>query len=691
MTFKRYFSFNQRLILNTNLISLENIEKKCIELKEKNLIDFFEFTDLETIKKNKLNDNDFISFCSNYQISVSAYKDFVDKGDLGLFIKKVVCNPKVNIFKSLLFKKFPLYACATIRDEKLISSYSNLEEILILRGLQDLKGIAPLPNDDLFFLSLLLTSLYIFDEDYEYKNYLRKWFISKELPLLEFKLKENYNPNNFKELFLFFIQWIKFFFNDNNVLLKNIPKPKILSSLNMVKLRNIEINRADDVFNIKLKEEIPTLKLFNRFTVIDNSYCFFYKSNFEFIFNISDHNGFSTLIHTQNYSNLIKVSKTSKILAIKIFSNNVNAILIIGNKLIKLEKNNNYQYDIVLNDDDDEGSSLIEQTELNDVSFESEKYIQEKIKAQPFQAMKLSNIKGFKYYQMEHKKTFTILNTEKNFNFQNYFKLFDVKNLAFEFLNGKKISTEYSINSFVYSIPVLKQIKFFSTLNHNDLVETKSFYVEKDEIKRKILIKNIIVDNQDIEKRIENYWLLKKLANLNMDLKMKNLDLIDQSQVNNKQMERNFELSDILAMNIKINIREINVEKFKFSNVFYLSIESYTSLILDLHIPVILSNDFFSINGVFENLDCEGKCQVFLNSFNNPLMKHLKETSIDKSKFHTSMTIEHDINKTKEITISSIHYILPVEIRELYLFVKFDLYIKNELRIILGLHLPLIN
>jgi hypothetical protein len=340
-TFKKYFTLEHRILLNSKLFKLDNFEKRCLELEEKKLIDFKEITDLESIKRKKIDEKDFFKLCSNYEVKNKEYKEvlftLLPKDS---FLEDLENNKQINLFKSLIFHKFPSYACIKFENEKNLP-YFDLEEIHIIKLLQNLDGVRKIsPYNDIQFTTLLISSLYINAEnENEYKHYIRKWFEVKQLPLPKFVLKQGLDYN--KLLYLFFENWVRFFLDSkkNNINLKSVPMLKILDN-SLFQISNLEINRDGDQIEVVLKKNKPRLELLNNYLFVNNIYYFFYKSNFPFLIYVYSNNENIKTDLCDN-SNIFKFSPNNEKqeLRIKISSSEkIKSDLIIGSNEFSLNE-----------------------------------------------------------------------------------------------------------------------------------------------------------------------------------------------------------------------------------------------------------------------------------------------------------------------------------------------------------------
>ena len=196
---KIYLYFKNKILLNTDLFSFEAIPSKCKQLKELNLIDY------EYKIKNE-STHDFFELFSNYTI-----RPINSTQDIQNLLYHI--DGKCDLFKSIVFQCFPLYACIKIKDKNIVPFY-NFEELLIIDTLSAVDGIINLPKlNDKLFTALFLLSLYQRPGKYiEYKNFIFKWHIkNKGIPLPEIEFDSTFR--SFNEMFTFFIQWVDFFYN----------------------------------------------------------------------------------------------------------------------------------------------------------------------------------------------------------------------------------------------------------------------------------------------------------------------------------------------------------------------------------------------------------------------------------------------------------------------------------------------
>jgi hypothetical protein len=195
--------------------------------------------------------------------------------------------------------------------------------------------------------------------------------------------------------------------------------------------------------------------------------------------------------------------------------------------------------------------------EFVDIAFEQKSFSNNFIPCiQPFKCLGNSGIKGIQYYNITFTKSLSLMVTNEKFHFKDYF-VFANNEKEIDFLDEKKfkvISNEFSHNSLVYYFDEPFYYFLYSFYDNNRYIEFSKIQISEIETKLDLLIKNMIIDDEMITNKIEAYWILKKLGNIQIDYfdNIKNFDIIDQNFYKENQLEdENKNVSDLLASNIR--------------------------------------------------------------------------------------------------------------------------------------------
>ena len=217
-------------------------------------------------------------------------------------------------------------------------------------------------------------------------------------------------------------------------------------------------------------------------------------------------------------SNIFKFSPNNEKqeLRIKISSSEkIKSDLIIGSNEFSLNEENHYQVDLIIDNDNED--NIMKLYELVDIAFEQKSFSNNFI--QPFKCLGNSGIKGIQYYNITFTKSLSLMVTNEKFHFKDYF-VFANNEKEIDFLDEKKfkvISNEFSHNSLVYYFDEPFYYFLYSFYDNNRYIEFSKIQISEIETKLDLLIKNMIIDDEMITNKIEAYWILKKLGNIQIE------------------------------------------------------------------------------------------------------------------------------------------------------------------------------
>ena len=481
----------------------------------------------------------------------------------------------------------------------------------------------------------------------------------------------------------------------------------------------LSINRIDDSYFFSKIDDKPSLKIFKFGFETDYYYYIYYKCNRNFVLQFSNTQNFSHMytVETSTYQNTIEVPKNvnDEILVIRISTNKTfKGFVQMDQKIISLNETNNYSQNIYISLDIDkrveqsivflDGFYISDLVEHLNIMHSSKT----EVAANATQTMLayLTPYNGIQFYDAWHEQKLSLFTSNLRFKHDHYFKFFDAQHGAIAIENRSDCSTGTFPSGNVWDMSELKvsKISFYEStgiviteksppLNDDGFSEIISKCQQTTSVK----IKNLIVDDQELTTKIEDYWICSSLGQKvnKAYINFQNFDIVDQPSSIEYINDSVNSLNNILAANINLSVNG-NYKDILVENVFYLSYNTRLTLELKL-VQCILKkgrddNSIFSVDGtLLDTPNLDGSCCVYMTSFNlskGPFMKYIHGSRIKNSEFSTGNLIVKYIN-VNSINVNQQDFKLPFNVTELYFFVKLYFKSQNELYCIFCFQVPI--
>ena len=361
-----------------------------------------------------------------------------------------------------------------------------------------------------------------------------------------------------------------------------------------------------------------------------------------------------------------------------------------------MNETNNYSKNININLNDNEDSPIIfiDGYLISDFVIPPNK--SENLIKHVKEAISFCPYNGFEYYQVLHEQKLSLFTSNKRFEYKHYFKFFDCTHKPIEIDSKSECKTSIFPNGVISDISELQisKISFYESkgvvfAEQSPPLSDDSFAEIISECQQltSVQIKNLIVHDQELKTKIENYWICLSLGHKLNEAFMNfpNFDLVDQPSASEIINDSTNILNNILASNINLSANS-NFADILLENVFYLSYNTRLTLNMKLIQCSLRPNwndsSIFSVEGKLLNVErLSGTCCVYLTSFNlvnGPFMKLIHGSAIKNSEFNTGSLIAKYREK-KIIYINGKDHQLPFSVEELFFFVK--LYFKNNVEL----------